>query len=101
MSTKKPTTAQLLKRTPNYVQLEFSYNNVIILPYEEGMSLINAFRSAESYDNEDYNNPKIVPLIQSSLPRITAVNQSKYLNLKMAALLGVNPDIEENKDELF
>jgi len=65
------------------------------------MTLLNTFNLAESFDTKDYQNPKIIPLQQEAVPTIASLNQSEYLDFKMAAILGINPNNEEKKDEPF
>ena len=94
---KQPTKAELLKKTSGYLKIEFGYNCIIVLPHKEGIALLSAFENAETYNKDNYNEPKIVPY--NGNIEITQISEKRYLNLKMSHLLKIPVSELEKADE--
>jgi len=91
---KKQTEAELLKKKPNYCSIRFDYGKTYILPYNEGIKILEAFQYAEYLNTEEYNNHTISGLPKDVSPEFTAISQQVYLDLKLSALLKVNVTTE-------
>lgn len=89
MAVKKPSKTELLKKTPNFIQIQFDYGKTFIFPYAEGVKIIEAFEQAEWVDSADYNNTTITSIPVGSSPEITVMPQETYLAKKMSALLDI------------
>lgn len=90
---KDPTKAELLKKTSNYLKISFSYNYVIVLPYKEGMLLMQSLELAENYNADNYEHPKIESIDVNNTSNILTseiISQEMYIKYKINALLITN-----------
>lgn len=79
------------KPKENFMLLEFSYNNKIIVPHKDGVAVLNALVNAERYQ-DDYNKPRRVVEVERDQFRSTALSYAEYERLKLAALLNLTPE---------
>ena len=56
MTAKKTIKDEFVPLEENQIQIEFAYNAKFILPYEEGLKVLEAFRYAQGL-NTPYNEP--------------------------------------------
>ena len=68
-----------------YGTFNSSYNK-LILPADKLAELIKILAYAEVIDKSDYKNPKIVPIMESTL-EIELVSASRYKEMKIMNLL--------------
>lgn len=75
------------KLKDNVMLIEFSYDNKLVLPYTDGLTILSCLKNAERYDSTDYNNPTIIPF--KNKLEVTIFNHNEYLDMKVKHLLGV------------
>lgn len=76
------------KQVNNYLIINFQYSFNIILPYKQGLALMDALNHAEQIEDRYSANTKIYPLKKDSI-RATLLSQADYRKRKMATLLNV------------
>lgn len=82
---------QAEKPKDNYMILPFGYDRRFVVPYKDGVAIINALANAEQYE-KSYGSPTtIIPIeVDSFSPSI--LSKDDYQRIKMAMLLQVHPD---------
>lgn len=75
---------------PRFLIIGFRYTEYVF-PYEDGIKILEMFRKAESYNRDDYNNPKILPIDTKSI-EVKLMSGEEYRDLKAKELLRVNND---------
>lgn len=86
---------QTKKTKENYLVVELSYRNKIILPYKEGVALMSALNNAENL-TESYSEPKIISGLDRDAIKASVMSADEYELIKIAALLKVT--VEEAKE---
>lgn len=84
MSVSKP---KVDKPTPNYMIIEgdFSYNKKILLPYEDGMSFIQALKHAEIL-NKGYSIESSIREFQTDDLNIRLMGAQEYGEIKLKSI---------------
>jgi len=88
MSKEEVRNMKLPKREDNFIMIELGYDCKFIFPYKEGMAFLEAFKTAEKYDTEDFSNPVIAPLNKGL--EIKVIPPDQYKEMKVMNLLKVN-----------
>ena len=75
------------KPVGSYLSINFGYSLSIILPYKDGLALLDKLSNAEKIEDYSSGTP-IRPLTKDDV-RVTIISQTDYRKRKMAALLNV------------
>ena len=70
--------------------LQLSYSVKLVLPYKEGLAILDNMRKAEAM-TDSYSNPQILPLPKDQIS-ITILPHEDYCRYKVAQLLGITYD---------
>lgn len=81
----------------NYLLFEFSYDHKVILPFTDGLKLLDALKRAETYSTRNYTNPIILPYKGET--QIHVISRKRYTNIKMAGLLNITLEELEKQQE--
>lgn len=76
------------KKVDNYLSINFGYSLTVVLPYKNGLALLDNLNSAEKLADSYSTNIPITPLSKDDV-RVTILSQAEYRQRKMASLLGV------------
>lgn len=82
-----PTEKDALVQKNNYMQIEYGWGNIYILPYLDGVAIQKHLINAESLNTDEYSFHKITPIVKDNSPKFTVISQQDYLKLKMRTLL--------------
>ena len=89
----KPTKAQIaeaLKKPTNYIKVEFGYGLKVVLPYADGIALMECLKNAEHYDYiSDLSAFCIRPFKAAESPTSAVMSESDYIDKKMTALFNM------------
>lgn len=81
------------KPASNYLQIRLDYDKFLVLPYKDGLKVLEALETAELLKGAYEYCQKIVPLNRNNLSDETLVTKvmsaEEYLKFKMASLLNV------------
>ena len=80
---------QAKKLKENYLVIQLSYNNKIVLPHKEGIMFLTSLGNAEKF-KEDYNEPHRITSLDRSDITSTLMSGEEYEQYKIAALLNVS-----------
>lgn len=80
------------KVQPGYIHIKFGYSHEYVVPHKAGIALLDAFAQAEYYDTDDYSHPVINGIKES--PEVKLISRERYIELKVAHLLGLNKQEE-------
>lgn len=87
------------KAGPHFVLFKFGYHQTYVLPYEQGLMMMQALESYEVRDSTDYENPVIRSSKPSDdSPEISLISKESYLQMKMAHLLGMHLPAEPEEN---
>ena len=75
----------------NFMVLEFSYDNKLILPHKDGISILSALANAERLQ-DPYGGPKRITEVERDLVTTKLMSNFEYERYKIAALLQITPD---------
>ena len=81
----------VLKPKENYLVIELYYDNKIILPYKDGITLMAALNNAEHL-KETYNEPHRITGLNRDVIKTTVMSHEDYSRYKIAALLNITID---------
>ncbi len=83
---------QAAKQVPQepHLLLTLSYGTKLVLPYKEGLTVIDSLRKAEIM-SDSYSNPQILPVPKGQFT-FDLLNHDDYGRYKVAALLGITFD---------
>lgn len=73
-----------------HILLELSYSTKLVLPYKEGVSVIENLRKAEIM-TDSYSNPLITPIAKGQIT-FNVMSHQDYGRYKVAGLLGITYD---------
>ena len=79
------------KTSTNFMVLEFAYNNKIVLPHEDGVTILAALAQAEVLKNGYGEKPQIVGATRDVFTA-TSMGQDEYRSYKIAMLLNCTLD---------
>lgn len=79
------------KPKENYMILPFGYGCKLVVPYKDGVAIINALVNAEQYD-KSYSSPTTITPIEVDSFSPSLLSKDDYQRIKMAMLLQVHPD---------
>lgn len=96
-TTKKPTAKELKERKDNYMIIFTGYGEKFVVPYIDGLKVLEGLENAELYDDTKWENHTIKPLGKDGI-QFKVIAEQRYLNLKTAHLLGVSVDELESED---
>jgi hypothetical protein len=71
-----------------HMLIQLSYANRLVLPYKEGVAVVEALRKAEMI-TDSYSNPQLVSLPKGQIS-IEILTHQDYARYKVAALLGIS-----------
>lgn len=71
-----------------YLIVSFGYSTALILPYKDGLALLNSLSKAEMLASAFDENANILP-IKRDVVRSTVLSQADYRDRKLATLLNV------------
>lgn len=74
----------------SYMMIRLGYGDGVIVPYAQGVQIIQALEFAETY-KPDYGNHRIESLDPEQVTTVL-ITEERYQMLKMAKLLGVKID---------
>lgn len=96
----KQALAQVKKqeKPTKYMVVRLDFSTDLVLPYQDGMTLLAALENAEVLHDSFGDKPKIVNLDKNSL-NITFMSQDKYRNFKISQLLNVSIDDVEAMEQ--
>lgn len=63
------------------------YSNSYVFPYEDGIKFLSALKSAETYNNSDYDHHRIEPI--NDRFEVDIIDEDRYVELKINHILGV------------
>jgi hypothetical protein len=81
------------KTKPNFLVIKLSYNFNIVLPYKEGLGLLQAMESAEVFKIRNYNknDARVLPMSyagdSSDKLEATILSHDEYMQAKLNQLL--------------
>jgi hypothetical protein len=98
MTFKKPTKKELETIEPNYISIEWSYDNIIILPYKEGITLLSCLEKAQKLNAGYREKGHILPFSKKKTT-INIVSSKEYMDRKICTAMDVSYDeyIENEK----
>ena len=76
------------KAKPNMMLINLSWSIQILVPYDDGITLLGALKNAETLEDVHGNRPMIKPMDRDSL-RSTVFSNQRYEDIKVAALLDI------------
>jgi len=76
-----------------HAKITFDYNKIFILPYEDGVAVMNYFRNAEQMEEGYQKDAKIYTMKEG--PKLEIMSHEQYSELRMVAVL----QPEEKEDE--
>lgn len=76
------------KLRENFIVVQFGYSGNIVLPYSQGMKLIESLSVAELYDSPYNDIHRIKPVDQSTI-QWKCLSAEEYEDIKVSALLGI------------
>lgn len=82
---------QARKSRDNYMIIKMGYENTVVLPHKDGMSLIASLSAAEQY-NDPYGKVHSITELDRNKITITTMSSDEYDRHKIAALLGMTLD---------
>ena len=80
---------------PGYLRIGFPYQGAFILPYEEGIKLLEVMKNAELFEKK-YLEPTKITAIAHDDHRISKMTNTEYMKNKVGMLLNLKED--EMKD---
>lgn len=84
-------TVRTTKIKENFMVIELSYSNKIILPYKDGITFLSSLNTAETL-KEDYAQPhRIIPFARDMV-KTSVMSGEEYEQYKIAALLNISID---------
>ena len=75
-------------KVSNYLSINFGYSLTVLMPYKEGLALLDSLNSAEKSEDSYSNNTHIRSLTKDDV-RVTILSQTDYRQRKLATLLNV------------
>ena len=103
MSKKKPTAEQIAavkrKVEPGYLAIKIPYKTLLVT-HDKGAAIIGLLAEAELVTGLDYGDTEIENISQDSSVETKLVSRQQYLDIKMAALLGVTYKEFMQKEEI-
>ena len=85
------------KAHENFILVEISYDQKLILPYSDGIALLNALQNAEALKENYGSKPSIAGLERNAI-RSAIFSRSEYEHIKIANLLNVSIDDVKNAE---
>ena len=79
------------QKVTNYIVVEISYDKKLVLPYEDGIALLNALSKAEQL-NKEYGKPTTITGIGNGILSCNLLPQTDYQRIKIAQMLHINFD---------
>lgn len=79
------------KNRENYLVIKVSYDNKIVLPYEDGIKMVQGFQKAEKLV-DGYSETHRITGMERDQVTFTTMSGEEYEQYKMAALLGIHVD---------
>ena len=76
------------KPKDNKLLIELAWNKKLVLPYDDGLTILKALKNAELMVDEYGKDPQIVPVAKDDFRSSTLAHQY-YEDIKVAALLHV------------
>lgn len=76
----------LNKVDDNYLVIEFGYSNTYVLPYTDGIKLIEMFKNAEAFEGK-YENSRVIPLTISNSLQSYVISNADYRAAKLSQLM--------------
>lgn len=77
------------------IKIQYTY---FVVPYKDGIKILEAFKNAELVNKDSYNDPKITPVPLDCNVTAEPLSHEKYTVMKMMHILGVpSKDPEVNK----
>jgi hypothetical protein len=73
----------------NFMVLTFGYNHSYVLPHKDAITILAAFKNAETYTTSFDKPNTISPLLITDSVSAANMSQVEYVQLKMHHLLGV------------
>jgi hypothetical protein len=87
------------KPKDNYLVIEFSFDEKLVLSSKDGIAIIAALANAEKFTNHYNEGDKITPLPQGAITT-RSLSHKEYIKIKIAGLLGVKvSELVENEKE--
>jgi len=98
---KKPTIKELLAQRTNFAIVNFGYDNRFVMPQKQALALLAAMEGAELMADSQYTSTtetdiKGITDIPAKTITVEVIPEQRYLNTKMAKLLGTSIDEIEN-----
>ena len=75
----------------NYMLVNWGYENKIIVPHKDGITLMAALANAEQL-NDPYNKTHSITELEKDKIKITTLSHEEYVRYKVAALLNMTLD---------
>lgn len=88
-------TAKELAPEANYVIVKLGYDDAYILPYEDGVKLLECLKHAERYIDKFGKDTAIEPIGPDG-PKLKLMSREHYVDLKTAQLLGITVEEVQN-----
>mgnify|MGYP003509925449 CR=1 FL=1 len=82
---------QARKPKDNYMIIKMGYENTVVLPHKDGMSLIASLATAEQY-NDPYGKVHSITELDRNKITVTTMSSDEYDRHKIAVLLGMTLD---------
>lgn len=82
---------QTSRQRENFLIVELDYNNKVLLPYKDGITLLSTLANAEQLSDRYGQTKSIGPLGMDSI-KSYVLSASEYEQIKIAALLNVSVD---------
>lgn len=73
------------KKEQNYVIIEFGWSSSYILPFEDGMKLLEGFQHAFQLDKDNNGEHKIIDMKEG--PKVTLLSGAQFKKMQMLELL--------------
>lgn len=89
------------KMPESYLALTFSYNNLVVLPFDEGLSLLKVLKNATCISTS-YDKPPVIAGFSEEVLTFRAMTADELGKYHMAQLLNVHTsEIDRLKDVPF
>lgn len=82
-------TVRAQKNKPNMMLVNLSWSIQLLVPYDDGLTLLGALKNAEVLEDLHGNRPMIKPMDKDSL-RGAVFSTQRYEDIKVAALLDIS-----------
>lgn len=79
------------KPKENYLRIKLGYDNILVLPYKDGVKFIEALSHAQRIEGDYGRHKRMIPL-EKGMIEISPFSASEFTRYQMATLLDISVD---------